>query len=289
MPLSVWKEAIEAALPGLVPGEAPSALREAMLYSLMAGGKRFRPLLVMAAGKALGADPLPLVQSACALEFIHTYSLIHDDLPAMDNDTLRRGMPTSHVKFGEALAILAGDALNTEAFGILTAHPASIPPDMRLEAVRLVAAAAGAAGMAGGQALDMEAPSAAPSEEALMAVHSGKTARLIQVSIVLGALYAGADGVKRQEFSSMGLEAGLLFQVADDILDETSTAEEMGKSAGKDRQQNKLTAPKVWGLRESVTRARMLEAEILKVLEPFGPPAGELCELIRIICLRLPK
>jgi len=289
MSLSAWKDAVEAALPGLVPAQAPEALRGAMLYSLTAGGKRFRPLLVLASAKALGAPPLPLVTAACALEFIHTYSLIHDDLPAMDNDTLRRGMPTSHVKFGEALAILAGDALNTEAFRILTDHPVTAPSGARLEAVRTVAAAAGAEGMAGGQALDMEAPGTAPTEKALIAVHTGKTARLIQVSLELGALYAEAGKAKRAAFSDMGLKAGLLFQIADDILDETSSSKEMGKSAGKDREQGKLTAPKVWGLKGAVARARGMEAELLNALAPHGSAAEELRELLQMICNKLPR
>jgi geranylgeranyl diphosphate synthase type II len=289
MSLTAWKALVEAALPRLVPSAAPPRLQEAMLYSLMAGGKRFRPLLVMASARALGAHPEPLAQAACALEFIHTYSLIHDDLPAMDDDTLRRGMPTSHVKFGEALAILAGDALNTEAFRILTLHPSACPAQTRLRAVEVLAWASGGEGMAGGQVLDMDAQGAPATEERLLAIHAGKTARLIQASIVLGALYAGADAESEAAFAELGLKAGLLFQVADDILDETSTAEEMGKSTGKDLRQGKLTAPAVWGLEDAIERARGMESDALKVLEPLGPPAEELRELVRMVCAKLPK
>ena len=288
MSLQLWKEAVEASLPRLVPAHAPEALREAMLYSLMAGGKRFRPLLVMASAGTLGADPMPLVEAACAVEFIHTYSLIHDDLPAMDNDTLRRGMPTSHVKFGEAMAVLAGDALNTEAFRILAEHPKDADAGTRLEAVRLVAEAAGAGGMAGGQVLDMRAPSHA-GEEALFAVHTGKTARLIQVCFHLGGLYAGAKEQALEQYQVLGLKAGLLFQIADDILDEISTAGELGKSPSKDRAQDKLTAPRVWGLDGAVDRARRLEREIMAHLRPAGPQADELRELLQRICGRIPN
>jgi geranylgeranyl diphosphate synthase, type II len=287
MPLQSWKEAVEASLPRLVPAQAPEALREAMLYSLMAGGKRFRPLLILASARALGADPLPLADAACAVEFIHTYSLIHDDLPAMDNDTLRRGMPTSHVRFGEALAILAGDALNTEAFRILAEHPPGAGAATRLETVRLMAEAAGPEGMAGGQVLDMRAAPDA-GEDALLAVHTGKTARLIQVCFHLGSLYAGAPERTLEQFNTLGLKAGLLFQIADDILDETSTAAEMGKSPAKDRAQDKLTAPRVWGLDDAILRARRLESDITAEVGRMGPPAEPLCELLRWICGKIP-
>ena len=288
MPLNDWKALVESALPRLVPAAAPERLREAMLYSLMAGGKRFRPLLVMAAAKALGAHPEPLARAACALEFIHTYSLIHDDLPAMDDDTLRRGMPTSHVKFGEALAILAGDALNTEAFRILSLHPSACAAQTRLRAVEILAWASGGEGMAGGQVLDMDAPGDPVTEERLLSIHAGKTARLIQASVVLGALYAGADSEREAAFAELGFNAGILFQVADDILDETSTAEAMGKSAGKDLRQGKLTAPAVWGLGGAVQRARAMEVECLALLGPLGPAAEELRALIRMVCEKLP-
>ena len=287
MSLQLWKEAVEASLPRLVPAHAPEALREAMLYSLMAGGKRFRPLLILSSARALGADPLPLVEAACAVEFIHTYSLIHDDLPAMDNDTLRRGMPTSHVRFGEALAILAGDALNTEAFRILAEHPAGADAATRLEAVRLMAEAAGPEGMAGGQVLDMRAPPDA-GEDALMAVHTGKTARLIQVCFHLGSRYAGAPERTLEHFKALGLKVGLLFQIADDILDETATTEELGKSPSKDRAQDKLTAPRVWGLDGAVERARQLETDLMDEVKRMGPAAEPLHALLRWICGKIP-
>ncbi len=287
MTLTAWKALIEETLPRLVPPQAPERLKEAMLYSLMAGGKRFRPLLVMASARALGAHPEPLAEAACALEFIHTYSLIHDDLPAMDDDTLRRGMPTSHVRFGEALAILAGDALNSEAFRILALHPSPCPAQTRLRAVEVLAWAAGGEGMAGGQVLDMDAPGAPATEERLLAIHAGKTARLIQAAVVLGALYAGVDAQSEAAFAELGMKTGLLFQVADDILDETSTAEQMGKSAGKDREQGKLTAPAVWGLDGALRRARAMEGECLSLLEPCGPAGAELRELVGMVCAKL--
>ena len=158
--LKIWKAKIEEILPVLVPEATPPSLREAMLYSLLAGGKRFRPLLVLASAHALGREADLLVEAACATQFIHTYSLIHDDLPAMDNDVLRRGKPTSHVRFGEATAILAGDALHTEAFHILSLHPATVAPEIRIRSIETLARASGAEGMAGGQVLDMEASEA---------------------------------------------------------------------------------------------------------------------------------
>jgi geranylgeranyl pyrophosphate synthase len=288
MELRSWKERVEAALPGLVPENSPQALREAMLYSLLAGGKRFRPLLALATAKAVGGKAEDLVEASCALEFIHTYSLIHDDLPAMDNDTLRRGMPTSHVKFGEALAILAGDALNTEAFRILAMHPAAAPPEIRLEAVRILAEAAGAEGMAGGQVLDMRAPGPSTDEADLLAVHTGKTARLIQASVLLGALHGGARRETYRKAAEFGLLGGVLFQLADDVLDETATAEEMGKSPGKDKAQDKLTAPRVYGLEGAVRKARAMERECLALLDSLGGKTSELTELLGMICRRLP-
>jgi geranylgeranyl diphosphate synthase type II len=249
--LAAERERIDSALDRLLPpAEAwPHRLHAAMRYAVFGGGKRVRPVLVRAACRATGGDPEHVVEAACAVEFVHTYSLIHDDLPALDDDTLRRGRPTVHVAYDEALAILAGDALLTEAFAVLAAFPVGEEyAARRAEACRLVADAIGSRGMVGGQVEDLEATGGVPDAARLDRIHRAKTGALIGAAVELGALLAGADGPQRRAFATFGQRLGLLFQVADDILDVTGSAASLGKSPGKDAAAGKLTYPAVFGL-----------------------------------------
>lgn len=267
----------------LHPPDSPPRLSEAMRYSLLAGGKRLRPILTLAAADAVGhghddARRLAL-PAACALEMIHTYSLVHDDLPAMDNDTLRRGRPTSHVVFGDALAILAGDALLTEAFALLAREPAADSPallDRKLRVIALVARAAGAWGMVGGQVLDLQAEQqmdrAAPplvptAVVGLDDVHARKTGALIRAATGAGAIMAGGDAHTCRAIDDYARELGLCFQIVDDILDVEGSAAELGKSAGKDAASGKLTYPALYGLEQSRQLADACGARARAALE----------------------
>ena len=270
------EKGLDAWLPDIIT--APGRLHEAMRYSVFAGGKRLRPRLTLAACEALGADPLEALAPAVAIEMIHTYSLIHDDLPAMDNDDLRRGRPTSHKVFGDAMAILAGDALLTEAFTVLaeqTKNRALIP-----DLVRVISRAAGRAGMVGGQVADMAGEGKAAGLDLVKFIHLRKTAALIAASFECGALCAGADTSTAGRYRKAGETLGLAFQIIDDVLDETSTPEALGKTPGKDAQAGKLTYPKVIGLDRSRKMALALKAEALGQLN-IGPGLGaELTALI---------
>jgi geranylgeranyl diphosphate synthase type II len=272
--LQIWLETrrqeVERALDRYVPerGREPAAVWEAMRYSLLAGGKRLRPLLVLAAAEAcaerLGRDPSSArsdaLPAACALEMIHTYSLIHDDLPAMDNDVLRRGRPTAHVVYGEGLAILAGDALLTEAFALLAREPLSAAPeaaDRRLATIAIIADAAGASGMVGGQAIDLRAAAAAVALDGdeLRDMHRRKTAALIRASALAGACMSGAPSDMMTAIGEFGEQVGLAFQIVDDILDVEGASAELGKTAGKDAAAGKPTYPAIHGLERSRTLA----------------------------------
>jgi farnesyl diphosphate synthase len=248
---------IEDALLGVLPAEGtdPAALVAAMRYSVLAGGKRLRPLLFLAGAESAGPERLPAdaLAAPAALERLHTYSLIHDDLPCMDDDALRRGRATCHVVFGEATALLAGDALQTLGFELLATRPSGESrAGRRIDAVARTARAIGVLGMAGGQALDLGAtgaPIPVPERATqLRRIHALKTGRLIRLSLELGALHAGADADRLRGVSRYGDALGLLFQIADDILDVTQTSETLGKTAGKDLAQEKLTYPSVFGL-----------------------------------------
>ena len=260
-----------------------------MRYSVMAGGKRLRPLLVLASAEAIATViDLPEEQAhelalpaACALELIHTYSLIHDDLPAMDDDTLRRGRPTAHVMFGEGQAILSGDALHTEAFALMAREPrpdtAGLNADTlaarKLRAIEVVALAAGAAGMAGGQALDLQAgdPGATPLDaQALRAMHERKTGALIRASAVAGAIMAGAPSGLLEAVDACGAQLGLAFQIVDDILDVEGASADLGKTAGKDSAAGKPTYPSVYGLDESRRLATACVERALAILSEAG-------------------
>jgi geranylgeranyl diphosphate synthase type II len=242
---------VDEALDRVLPPESdwPKRLHTAMRYAVFGGGKRVRPILVRMACRAAGGDADLALEPACALELVHTYSLIHDDLPALDDDALRRGRATVHVAFDEALAILAGDALLTEAFAVLGRAPAGdTHAAQRAEACRLVAEAIGSRGMVGGQVEDMEAMAGPADAERLERIHRAKTGALIAAAVELGALYAGVTEAQRGEFARFGRSLGLLFQIADDILDVTGSAASLGKSPGKDAASGKLTYPGVFGL-----------------------------------------
>jgi geranylgeranyl diphosphate synthase type II len=281
------RAAVDAALDWLMPGEntQPSSIHQAMRYSVQAGGKRVRPILCLESARIFSADVNPVLPVACALEFIHTYSLIHDDLPALDNDDLRRGKPTCHKKFNEATAILAGDALLTLAFETLANAP--IEPARRVAILSHVAASAGTVkGMVGGQVADIEAEgrSIAPAE--LEYIHRSKTAALIRASVVAGAIGGGADDQDVERLKSFGETIGWAFQVVDDILDVEESSASLGKTAGKDVAQKKATYPSIYGLEKSRQFAKELEDRAMAEIEPYGERASRLRELAEMIVHR---
>jgi len=279
--------AIEAALEKLLPPEEtqPPSIHRAMRYSMFAGGKRIRPILCLEAARMFTENIEVAVHAGCALEFIHTYSLIHDDLPALDNDDLRRGKPTCHKVFGDALAILAGDALLTLAFQTLAAAP--IEPARRVRVISEVAAAAGTVGgMVGGQAADLEAEGKPGDMVTLEYIHRSKTAALIRGSIVAGAIAGGASHEDVKRLRRFGENIGLAFQVVDDILDVEESSASLGKTAGKDEAQKKATYPALYGLEESRAIAADLEAKALGELDSLGERAGRLRQLAQFLVAR---
>jgi geranylgeranyl diphosphate synthase type II len=279
--------AVDAELDRLLPGESvqPSSIHTAMRYSVFAGGKRIRPILCLEAARIFEADVTPSLHPGCAIEFIHTYSLIHDDLPALDNDDLRRGKPTCHKKFGEATAILAGDALLTLAFETIAAAPAST--ERRVAMVREIANAAGTVrGMVGGQVADLEAEGKPVGPEMLEYIHRSKTAALIRASITAGALCAGAPDDEVARLRRFGDTIGWAFQVTDDILDVEESSAALGKTAGKDIAQQKATYPAVFGLERSHQIARELAAKGIAELEAYGIRAARLRAIAEFLILR---
>jgi geranylgeranyl diphosphate synthase type II len=273
-------ERTERALERLIPGETqtPSSIHRAMRHSVFAGGKRLRPVLCIEAARMVAATPdVPegVEDLAAALEMLHTYSLIHDDLPALDNDDLRRGKPTCHVVFGEATAILAGDALQTQAYETLAGL--RVPAPAVVEIVRLVAQATGTVeGMIGGQVLDLEAEHSKPTAELVAAIHRAKTGALIRVSLASGAVYAGGTPDDVHRLTEFGRKAGLAFQIVDDILDVTEDSAHLGKTAGKDLASDKATWPAVFGIEHSRRDANQLIAEAFEFLNPYGERAHTL-------------
>jgi geranylgeranyl diphosphate synthase type II len=256
----------------------PAKLHEAMRYSVFAGGKRLRPILIFAACEAVGGRPEQVLHAACAMEMIHTYSLIHDDLPAMDDDDFRRGRPTNHKVFGEANAILAGDALLTEAFRLL-ADPAAnrgIAPDVALKVIEIIARCAGSQGMVGGQVVDMESEGQPIDFATLQYIHTRKTGALFLASIQAGALLGGGSEAQLTALTRYGETAGLAFQIADDILDIVGDQAELGKDVGSDQARGKATYPALLGLSEARRRAEELRDLALGALEPLGPAAEPL-------------
>lgn len=249
---------VEHCLAQWVGVDAPAGLGDAMRYAVLDGGKRLRPLLVLAASEALGGDAHAALRAACAVELIHAYSLVHDDMPCMDNDVLRRGKPTVHVQFGEAQALLAGDALQALAFELLTPETDGMPAVMQAELCRLLARCAGAAGMAGGQAIDLASVGRALSQEELRQMHQLKTGALLRGSVLMGAACARPDAATRQALSDYGEAIGLAFQVVDDILDVTADTQTLGKTPGKDAQQHKPTYVALMGLAQAQAYAQAL-------------------------------
>lgn len=281
------RAAVDAALDRLMPGEdaQPSSIHRAMRYSVQAGGKRVRPILCLESARIFANDVSPVLPVACALEFIHTYSLIHDDLPALDNDDLRRGKPTCHKKFGEATAILAGDALLTLAFETLAKAP--VGPARRVAILAHVAASAGTInGMVGGQVADLEAEGRAIQPADLEYIHRSKTAALIRASVVAGAIGGGADDFDVSHLKQFGEMIGWAFQVVDDILDVEESSAALGKTAGKDAAQRKATYPSLYGLEKSRQFAKELEARAMAEIEPYGEGAARLRELAEMIVHR---
>lgn len=262
-------EAVNTELDRLLPpaGERPARLHEAVRYSVFAGGKRLRPVLCIAACEACGGTAEQALRAACALELLHTYTLIHDDLPAMDDDTLRRGRPTCHIQFDEATAILAGDALLTLSFEVL----ADIPETGGTLALELTRAA-GSRGVIGGQMEDIDAEGKTPDVNLVEYIHRNKTAALIRAACVMGGLCAGAGARTLEKLARYGECAGLAFQLADDLLDESSTAEELGKDIGSDKARGKMTWPAVYGIEKTAADAKRLTEDAAAALEGLKNP-----------------
>lgn len=260
---------VQEALASCIPDEdaPPASIHRAMRYSLFAGGKRVRPSLCLAAGESLGGKAEDMLPVACAIEMIHTYSLIHDDLPAMDNDDFRRGKPTNHKVFGEAMAILAGDALLTHAFGQMTR--AAYPAEIRCRLAELLAEAAGTRGMIGGQVLDIENQAKALDRNKLELLHSMKTAALIRFSVVSAPVVLQSGEVVETAFIEYGSNIGLAFQIVDDVLDVEGTTQLLGKTAGKDSTNQKVTYPSLIGVAESKLLAAELIESAVRVVAPY--------------------
>jgi farnesyl diphosphate synthase len=266
---AVHLQGVEQALGAWVHADAPAGLGDAMRYAVLDGGKRLRPLLAIAACEAVGGNTQAALRAACATELIHAYSLVHDDMPCMDNDILRRGKPTVHVKFGQAQALLAGDALQALAFEILTADEA-LPNAMQAKLCRLLARASGADGMAGGQAIDLASVGLTLNEDTLRQMHRLKTGALLQASVLMGAACGETTEAGTRALQSYGGAIGLAFQVVDDILDVTADAATLGKTAGKDAAQDKPTYVSVMGLERSRAYAHELHAQALGALDASG-------------------
>jgi len=281
---------VEGGLAGTLDAEAcgiPSPLREAMEYSLMAGGKRVRPVLLLSSGLAVEKEENELLPFACAVEYIHTYSLIHDDLPAMDDDDFRRGKPTSHRVFGEGTAILAGDALLTDAFRLMAQSPlARVDPERAVRAIADLARAAGGSGMVGGQQMDLSAASGSTAAPEVDEIEMRKTAALLASCARIGAILGGGSPAQVDAMGEYGTRLGLLFQVTDDILDETGSFEEMGKGIAKDRARGKWTYPVAHGMPAAMERASGLEREALAAVSAFGVEADPLRELVGMVRTR---
>jgi len=274
-------DALDAVLP---PADERPALHEAMRYSVVAGGKRLRPILLLAAGEACGAERAALLPAACAVELIHTYSLVHDDLPAFDDDELRRGHPTNHTVFGEAVAVLAGDALQTLAFEHMAdAARFSEHPQRWLASIRELAAAAGSRGMARGQCIDIESEGESLDIEELEALHAAKTGALLTACVRMGGILAGADDESLVNLTAYGNAIGLAFQVVDDILDVEGTAASLGKNPGVDADRGKPTYPALLGIDAAHAEADRLRDVALQAIDPFGDCASTLATVARFI------
>ncbi|WP_200918232.1 polyprenyl synthetase family protein [Jeongeupia sp. HS-3] len=289
-PFSDWMQAVQArvetVLDTLLPaaGQHPARLHQAMRYAVLDGGKRVRPLLTFAAGELVGADPARLDHAAAAVELIHAYSLVHDDMPPMDNDTLRRGKPTVHVKYDEATALLAGDALQTAAFDVLTARPLSDDAAVQLQMIRTLALASGSHGMCGGQGIDLYSVGESLSLPQLELMHILKTGALIRASVLLGAACGAVlSDDEKARLDHFAKCVGLAFQVVDDILDEEADTATLGKTAGKDAANHKPTYVALLGLKGAKEKAAELLADAHSALAPFGDRAARLAQLADFI------
>jgi geranylgeranyl diphosphate synthase, type II len=286
--LEQGRVAADQALEHLIPptSQHPVSIHKAMRHSVFAGGKRLRPILCREAGRIVATSlPDGIDELGAALEMLHTYSLIHDDLPALDNDDLRRGRPTCHVVFGEAIAILAGDALQTQAYEVLARL--RCPAEARVRIIEEIAHGTGTIdGMIGGQVVDLEAEHSKPDVKMLEYIHRAKTAALITASLVSGGLYAGGKDDEIQHLRSFGRQIGLAFQIIDDVLDVTQTSEQLGKTAGKDTAAEKATYPALFGIDESLKRADALVQGAFAELEPLGARGQTLKDLARYLVER---
>jgi geranylgeranyl diphosphate synthase type II len=282
------QQIIDQALEKLLPPaeQRPESIHRAMRHSVFAGGKRLRPVLCMEAARMItGRLPAGIEELGSALEMLHTYSLIHDDLPALDNDDLRRGKPTCHVVFGEAIAILAGDALQTQAYEVLARL--QCPAEGRVRIIEEIARGTGTVdGMIGGQVKDLEAEHQAPDAGTLEYIHRSKTGALITASLVSGGIYAGGSHAEVQRLREFGRAVGLAFQIADDVLDVTQSSEQLGKTAGKDAAAEKATYPALFGIEESVRQAGALVTSGCNALESFGARSQTLKDLARYLVQR---
>jgi len=293
MAVPAWMDSdrrlVEKALRRHLPraGTVPATVRRAMAYSLFPGGKRLRPVLAIEACRVVGGQVADVLPAAAGIEMIHTYSLIHDDLPALDNDDLRRGRAASHRMFGEAMAILAGDALLTHAFEVMSCHPPAARADgRRMASIAAVARAAGVRGMIAGQVMDLEAEGRPFSYRQLLRIHRGKTGALIRASLEVGAILGGGRPAEVRALGNYGEGVGLAFQIIDDILDQVGSAEGLGKSVGKDRRDRKATFPALLGLPASRRRAARAADGAIRALAPFGRRAARLADLARFIVER---
>jgi geranylgeranyl diphosphate synthase, type II len=288
--LSKGREYIDAAICDYLPKEDafPVNIHKSMLYSVMAGGKRLRPVLVIAAAEAVGGNRQDILPFAVATEFIHTYTLIHDDLPALDNDDLRRGKQTNHKVFGEAIAVLAGDALLTQAFYLMTHSElmSEVPPEKLLQAAHDMTVAIGTLGMIGGQVVDIESEGKPIDAETLEYIHTHKTGRLIKACIRAGAILSQSKPEQLEALSSYGEQIGLAFQIVDDILDITADQSLLGKDVGSDVEKEKATYPALYGLNKSKKTAENLVEEGIACLKNFGSKAEPLREVARFFLHR---
>jgi len=284
--LKKTKKVVEEALDLSLGPENPEILRESMRYSLLAGGKRIRPILCLASCSLAGGEPSLAVPTAVAIEMIHTMSLIHDDLPAMDNDDLRRGRPTNHKVYGDAIAILAGDALLTRAFEKVSLRSPGVDPTRLLNVIGELSLVAGAPGLVGGQVVDLECEDKKVDLETLEYIHLHKTGALLKACVRTGAMIAGANEKLLQALTTYAEGIGLAFQIIDDILDLTSSSEKLGKTAGKDLLADKTTYPKLLGMEESKKRAFDLVEKAKKAIEPWGSDAKYLISLADFITNR---
>ncbi len=281
------KEWVEAALERSLSGGYPETVYESMRYSLLAGGKRLRPILCLASCELAGGTAEMAMPMACAVEMIHTMSLIHDDLPSMDNDDYRRGKLTNHKVYGENVAILAGDALLAYAFEYVARETRQVEPNRTLQAIARLGSAVGAAGLVGGQIVDLESEGKSDiSLETLHYIHTHKTAALLDACVTCGALLGGAIEEDVQRLSRYAQNIGLAFQIVDDILDITASQEDLGKTAGKDLQAQKATYPSLWGLEESKRQAQQLIDEAKAELSPYGDSAQPLVAIADFITAR---